>query len=219
MSDWINKLIQEWPAIRAAPWSFTLALVLALVIFIPMIWLVINWSYSAVLAAKDSQILSRGDEIKFVERQRDDYKEKLSGASPDQAKSLIADLRAEVDKLKKQIQERDIDQDTAREIVAELKRHPMHEISITYATGDKGSERYADKISNVLRDGGWNVRGPRAETYLGGVFDLSILVGSKADGDGADLVASIFERHGVTIDVHPTNREDQFDLIVGRPSR
>ena len=71
----------DWPMIRANLPTFAVILVL----MIGAIWVVINWSYSGVLASKTGQ-------IELQDRQLSDYREKLKGASPEQAKARIDTL-------------------------------------------------------------------------------------------------------------------------------
>jgi hypothetical protein len=209
MPDWLARIIQQWEAIVAAPIPF-LTVVAAVAI---LIWLGLSYAYQTRLASRDG-------EISLLVRQRDEYKDKLGGASPEQAKILIAELRAEVESLGKKLQERDIEPDIANQIVNELKAGGSHEIQVTYATGDKSSAKFADTIAALLKRGGWKVRGPKAVYYFGSVFDLSILVGPGGDSDGARLLASIFNRHGMSIDVNINQSdENQCDLIVGIRSR
>lgn len=73
MENPYQKVVDGWPSIAA---------VLAAV---PVIWAVLGWSYR-------SRLQSRDDQIALLQRQRDDYKEKLGGASPDEAKARIEEL-------------------------------------------------------------------------------------------------------------------------------
>jgi len=69
--------------IKAAPISFCIA-VAALG---GVVWTTLDWADSARLKNKD-------EEIGLLVRQRDEYKDKLGGASPDQAKARIDALEA-----------------------------------------------------------------------------------------------------------------------------
>jgi len=82
MPDW-DKILTQVSAVMAAPIPFFVALLV-----VPaLIWWLMNWRYSAVISHRDS-------EITLLNGQRDDYKEKLGGASPDQAKAQIDALEA-----------------------------------------------------------------------------------------------------------------------------
>jgi hypothetical protein len=85
MDQWIQRFADGWPMIWANPKTF--ALMTAVIITI--IWLIVNYSYSTVLSNKNSQ-------IELQDRQLSDYKQKLDGASPDQAKAKIEALEATI---------------------------------------------------------------------------------------------------------------------------
>ena len=89
MLDWLAKIAQEWPVIGAAPWSFASAVFVMACIIVPVVWFAINWSYRSVISSRDG-------EINLLERQRDDYKDKLGGASPDEARARIDRLETQV---------------------------------------------------------------------------------------------------------------------------
>jgi hypothetical protein len=68
----------------------TFALMTALIILV--VWLIANYSYSTILANKNSQ-------IELQDRQLADYKQKLDGANPDQAKARIDALESKLARL------------------------------------------------------------------------------------------------------------------------
>jgi hypothetical protein len=81
MPQWMQELTTGWPMIRANLPTFAVILVL----MTGAIWVAINWSYSGVLASKNGQ-------IELQDRQLSDYREKLKGASPEEAKAKIDSL-------------------------------------------------------------------------------------------------------------------------------
>jgi hypothetical protein len=62
--------------VAAAPIPFFIALVIAAA----LIWIAIGWSHSGVLSAKNVQ-------IELQDRQLSDYRDKLKGATPEEAKA------------------------------------------------------------------------------------------------------------------------------------
>ena len=70
MPQWLQDLFDGWPMIRANLATFFVILVL----MVGAVWIVVNWSYSTVLASKNS-------EIELQDRQLADYREKLQGAT------------------------------------------------------------------------------------------------------------------------------------------
>ncbi len=90
MPQWLQNLFAGWPMIRANWPTFITLLVLMAV----SIGGLMEWSYGGVVRNKDSIISNKDSEIAFLKSQRDDYKDKLSGASPAEAKARIDHLEA-----------------------------------------------------------------------------------------------------------------------------
>lgn len=83
MPQWMQDLFMGWPMIRSNLPTFFV--ILALVI--TTVWVVVNFTYSGVLASKNAQ-------IELQDRQIADFKQKLVGAPPDQAKAKIDSISA-----------------------------------------------------------------------------------------------------------------------------
>lgn len=88
MPQWIQDLADGWPMIAAHPKTF-MAILIAIIV---VVWVVISWSYSSVLASKNSQ-------IELQDRQLSDFREKLKGATPEQAKDKIDSLEGTLRKM------------------------------------------------------------------------------------------------------------------------
>jgi hypothetical protein len=81
MPQWMQDLFAGWPMIRAnLPTFFVI-----LVIIIGAVWWLMDWRYGAIVASKNGQ-------LELQDRQLADYKQKLDGASPDQARAKIEAL-------------------------------------------------------------------------------------------------------------------------------
>src|SRR5665213_718041 len=78
MPQWMQDLTSGWPIIKANLPTF----LVILVVMIGAVWVVVNWSYSGVLASKNGQ-------LELQDRQLADYRDKLKGATPDEAKAKI----------------------------------------------------------------------------------------------------------------------------------
>jgi len=85
MPQWMQDLTAGWPMIRANLATFFVILMLML----GAVWIVLNWSYGTIIASKNGQ-------IELQDRQLADYKDKLHGATPDQAKAKIEALEQTV---------------------------------------------------------------------------------------------------------------------------
>jgi hypothetical protein len=127
MPQWMQDLTAGWPMIRANLPTFAVIMVL----MSGAIWIVVNWSYSGVLASKNGQ-------IELQDRQLSDYREKLKGASPEQAKAKIDNLEE---------QARDVRATNRPEPITKPDSRPTR----FYSTGDK--ERISEafyKLSQIL---------------------------------------------------------------------
>jgi len=72
------KLLEQRAVVTSASIPFAIAVV--------VIWFVVGWSYSALLSSK------RPAQIELQDRQLADYKQKLDGATPEQARAKIEAL-------------------------------------------------------------------------------------------------------------------------------
>jgi hypothetical protein len=81
MPQWMQDLFAGWPMIRANLPTFFVIVVL----IIGAVWWLMDWRYGAIVASKTGQ-------IELQDRQLADYKQKLDGASPDQAKAKMEAL-------------------------------------------------------------------------------------------------------------------------------
>jgi hypothetical protein len=80
MPDW-ERILGQLAAVSAAPIPFLVALLIVAV----LIWWAFNWRYSTVVGHRDA-------EVSRLKVERDEYKTKLSVATPDQAKAKIDTL-------------------------------------------------------------------------------------------------------------------------------
>lgn len=147
MEQFIKYVIREMRVIAEAPMTiFTALLVLGSVI-----WWALDWKYGSVVANRDS-------EITLLRGQRDDYKDKLSGATPDQAKARIDSLEARL----AAVEPRRLTNDQRATLIARLSPPqgitPL--ISIV-AEGSGDSPQFAADVSGAFRSAkGWNISEP-----------------------------------------------------------
>jgi hypothetical protein len=81
----MQNLVDGWPMISAYPKTFLASLISVSL----ATWFAIRWFYSRVLESKNAQ-------IELQDRQLDDYREKLKGATPEEAKAKIESLQERV---------------------------------------------------------------------------------------------------------------------------
>jgi hypothetical protein len=88
MPEWVQNLTQGWPMIKANLPTF----IVLTALIVAVVWWLMDWRYGGIIANKDSEIV-------LLKGQRDDYREKLSGATPDQAKARIDALETRLARL------------------------------------------------------------------------------------------------------------------------
>lgn len=140
-----EKIVSQFAAVAATPVPFTVAALVAAGIA----WWMIDWRYSTLLANRDS-------EISLLKGQRDDYKEKLNGATPDQAKARIEKLEAKL----AEIEPRRISQQQRATLIPRLKRAAAEKppIVVVASEGAGDNVQLAADLASVFRAaGGWNV--------------------------------------------------------------
>ncbi|HEX2215611.1 MAG TPA: hypothetical protein VHG27_02780 [Xanthobacteraceae bacterium] len=95
MPSWTDKIREEARAVASAPILSAIALALSLAI----IWGIVHWSYGAALENRDNHIAQ-------LERRVSEYRDKLNGATPDEAKKRIEGLETEITTLRVRLQPR-----------------------------------------------------------------------------------------------------------------
>jgi hypothetical protein len=147
MESIIKYVVGELSTIVHAPGVFVTA-VLALG---AAVWWAMDWRYAGVIANRDSEISS-------LRTQRDEYKEKLQGATPSEAKARIDSLEAQVAALAP----RRLTNDQRARLAASLKLPSGMTYTIALiaeASGD--SPQFEADLSASFRDaGGWSLIEP-----------------------------------------------------------
>lgn len=151
MPQWIQNLFAGWPMIKANLPLFAVILVLMLA----AVWWLMDWRYGGIIANRDS-------EITLLRGQRDDYKDKLNGATPDQAKAKIESLEARLAALEPRlaaIEPRRLTTDQRAILISKLSpplgTTPAVAV-VAEAAGD--SLQFAADFASVFRSaGGWTV--------------------------------------------------------------
>ena len=148
MPQWMQDLTEGWPMIRANLPTFFVILVL----IVGAVWVAFNWSYGAVLATKNGQ-------IELQDRQLADYRDKLKGATPDQAKAKIDSLERTV----RMTVGKDWEPLSKAEIAvlaSKLKALPKTRIQIMYENAHKDlAQSFLDAFKAAEWDGAWDDAG------------------------------------------------------------
>jgi hypothetical protein len=148
MDQFLTKLAEQVAAIRAAPYPF----VLAVAIVAGAIWFIVNYAYRTILSSKNAQ-------LELADRQLAEYKQKLSVASPDEARSKIDSLIAEITALRAKLEGRRLTSEQREKIVefGRLSAGNSFKIQINRDMGASDGGAYADDFMNAFRVAGWQV--------------------------------------------------------------
>jgi hypothetical protein len=137
----LQDVANVWPVV----WANRATLIPILVGIVVLEWAILSFWYSGRLASKEA-------EIRLQDRQLADYRDKLHGASPDEAKARMDAL----EKRFRQIEPRRLTDDQQK-ILRERARVSEHqELTIIFESGSDCTT-YAAAFEDTLREAGWNV--------------------------------------------------------------
>lgn len=127
--------------IKANPATF-IAIFVAIVL---VVWFIFKFSYSRVLASKNAQ-------IELQDRQLADYRDKLHGASPQEAKARIDTLEERL----RQFEPRRLTDDQRKILIERARVYEHHELTIV-VEASSDCANYAAAFEATLREAGWVV--------------------------------------------------------------
>ena len=143
MPNAIEVLKRQAQAIGSAP----IALAVLVVLLTAMVWGIMHWTYGGILTSKDAHIAS-------LERRVADYRDSVSGASPEEAHRRIDALEAQLHALQLQLTPRRLNP-AQRQAISDRSRRPAGSPSrsITVTVDDACSDCavFAAEITEALR--------------------------------------------------------------------
>jgi hypothetical protein len=160
MPNWRVRFLTQWSAAAAAP----IPLATAMAVAAGVTWLALTWSYGGTLRSKDAR-LERQD------RQIADYRQKLDGASADEARARIEALENRLRQLATRPEDtsrpsgpRHLSEDQ-RKAIAENTLVPggaQYMLLITYEVGCPDCAQYADQLQLAITGNpGWAISAGR----------------------------------------------------------
>lgn len=144
MGDLLNWLRDNWAVIAEAPLAFALWTA----ILLGLCWFVVSYLKSNQIGNLESRISLRDDEIS-------DYKRKLDGASPEEARDRIEKLEAEVASLKP----RRLEADQAKKI-KEVASKKSGSVSVATDIAVSDAKTLSGGIAAAFNAAGWVVSTP-----------------------------------------------------------
>jgi hypothetical protein len=141
MPQWLQNLTTGWPMIWANIPTFLCILVLMIV----SVWFVMNWAFSTIIANRDAEISS-------LKTQRDEYKDKAGGASPDQVKAKLDEL-AEMSRYTVGAKWRQLSASEESQLKTAFAGISPRRIQVMYSNY-RGKD-LARSFADILKDAGW----------------------------------------------------------------
>ena len=142
MADGFERLRQEAAAIVSAPILAGTILAVALAVM----WTALHWSYRAALENKDSHIA-------FLERRLAEYRDRLNGATPDEARKRIDALESELGTLRVRLQPRHLTT-AQRQAIIDRSRLPAGtppaDIRVAHEANCSDCRAFAEEIAGAL---------------------------------------------------------------------
>ncbi|MGD0565270.1 MAG: hypothetical protein ABSA66_19550 [Roseiarcus sp.] len=192
MESLIKYFAGEGRVILRAPATFAIALA----ILGGAIWAAMNWTYSSQITNLQSRLSLRDDQIA-------DYKTKLGGATPDEAKKRLDALELQV----KALSPRRLTEGQKAKIVQSLKGSSGI-IEIVQDMGAPDAKAYTGDLALVFQAAGWVVSLPAA-LGLGNPppSGVGLMVANPAAMQPIELATKrALEAAGIAFDIQQQNR-------------
>ncbi len=148
MKELIEYLVKEGRVVFQAPVAFLLAMILVT----SLLWAAINWGYQSKSDGQASAISSLENRIKLKDDQIADYREKLSGATPDEAKKRIDALELQL----KALSPRRLSVEQRQKVMSSLKG-VRGSVSITQDMAAADAKPLSADLAVAFQAAGWGV--------------------------------------------------------------
>jgi hypothetical protein len=226
----IKYILGESRTLRNAPAS---AVAIILGVF-AVVWIAMDWRYAGIIANRDGIIASRDAAINLIATQRDDYKDKLGGASPDQAKSRMdalekanVSLSARLSEISKRVKPvyplEDEKKDKLIQLLGEVPKNSRFHVDIFWPQLN-GNPANAYVVAKLFSSAQWDVAVKRADSISGHglvfAFNPSAAVDDSKHPPEARKLMELFSQAKVdwAIDTLSDVPEGRFSFIVGEPN-
>ncbi len=113
--------------------------------------------------------------------------------------SRIGELQAQIDVLREKAKTRSIDSDTAKKLEDYLRPFGSHRVVVSCVPGDPEAFTYANQITNILRNAGWDAHGPETTAIFGDApaMGIRLFVRSGVAPDTAKVLLDAFSRFDI----------------------
>jgi hypothetical protein len=113
--------------------------------------------------------------------------------------SRIGELQAQIDVLREKAKTRSVDADTAKKLEDYLRPFGSHRVVVSCVPGDPEAFTYANQITNLLRNAGWDAHGPETTAIFGDApaMGIRLFVRSGVAPDTAKILLDAFSRFDI----------------------
>lgn len=143
MADWSARVRQEISAVGSAPVAFTVIVLAAAVVM----WGVTHWSYATLLSSKNTRIA-------FLERRVAEWRDKMSGMSPDEARARLQALETQVKSLQIRLEPRTLTDEMRQALIDRARLRPGQQSTLSILSEEDCSDcqRFAAQLVSALRE-------------------------------------------------------------------
>jgi hypothetical protein len=182
MSDIWEKLRTEWEVIRGAPWSF----ISVVGVIGAAIWFFLATVNQGTISAKDATIQTLSTQVAA-------YKDKLNGATPDEAKAMIDSLEKKLNEKIAKLEPRHLTKEQRDIISGIISGHVNSNYALVVASDMSCADckRYANEFISLLPKSNWEISTP------------SVLAASAASTKGIAVLTP-----------DPTNPLPEADILI-----
>jgi hypothetical protein len=226
----VKYILGESRTLRNAPAS---AIAICFGVF-AIVWIAMDWRYTGIIANRDGIIASREAAISLISIQRDDYRDKLGGASPAQAKlrmdalekanaTLSGRLSAISKRLKPEYPLEDEKKENLMQLLKEVPKNSRFHVDIFWPQLN-GNPRNAYVVAELFSSAQWDVSVRRADLISGHglvfAFAAQAAVDDSKRSPEARKLMELFSRTKIdwAIDTLSDVSEGSFRFIVGEPN-
>jgi hypothetical protein len=142
----VKALTAEWAVITGSPILFVAALIFVAIIM----WKVFEWHYSGRLETAKEKADHQSALIT-------EYREKLRGATPDEAKKRIDDLQIRVDELAAKSAPRSLTVEQSTAVIEASRAAGKFGVVVTYDQASNDAKAYSSQLAHCYQQAGWAV--------------------------------------------------------------
>jgi len=192
MDQFFKYVLGEMRVIRGAPIAFSTALL----VLLSVAWTAVNWRFSGIIENKDGIIAL--------------YRERLNGASPDQAKAKIEELEAQVSSLRNR-EWPPLTATASATFKAALKGAEPHQVFLF--AEDRDGIFLIRSLIQALNEAGWSAK---RDSSLNGVPDgLTVWPADETGRQVRDALANATGLDVNLIDSEYHKQQKQIAIGVG----